>query len=361
MSLHHLECAALTDLPAARKLVFMALCDSADKVTGLAFPGIDTLKAWSNLGQSQVMAHLSELIDLGYLARVERARPGRRAVFRVFSQIACCDLHLPLEDGSGRPEPSSLPKQPTGPQSRLNGSSESEPFGVFSPGSRTRSRDNGSSEPGPLPVDSHAETANGSENGSENGSDLDRKPSVSPYLLNSSKGVTSPKRAQEKPTPNSSSRQTCQEPPPVPGGNSPKSAARAAEGSLAAVSLRPDRCPGHQNIDIVPPCGGCAAARRQVESQAATTQAAANEREARDAQQRREAKKAARRAAIDACDMCDENGYDGSLPCRHDPDTKERTQRGMALVQAALEKASGKKPPHGETVTSSGSRREKTA
>lgn len=96
MSVHHTECAALTDLPAARKLVFMALCDSADKTTGIAWPGLETMMEWSNLSRSPVMAHLKALEEDGYIARVSRGHKGKRAVFRVWDRVPCCGLHEPL-------------------------------------------------------------------------------------------------------------------------------------------------------------------------------------------------------------------------------------------------------------------------
>ena len=108
MSTHHTECAALTELPAARKLVLMALCDSADKTTGIAWPGLEMMMAWSNLhSKSQVMAHLKALEDDGYIARVSRGRKGKRAVFRVWDQVPCCGLHEQLGEprkGSGVPD-----------------------------------------------------------------------------------------------------------------------------------------------------------------------------------------------------------------------------------------------------------------
>lgn len=104
MAIHHIECAALADLPPSRKLVFMAICDSANKDTGLGFPGFDTIQAWSGLGKSQVQANIAILIQDGWVARVTAGRRGARAVFRVFDQIPCCVMHEAFGVGSGQPD-----------------------------------------------------------------------------------------------------------------------------------------------------------------------------------------------------------------------------------------------------------------
>lgn len=104
MSIHHVERAALTDMPASKKLVFMAICDSADKETRVAAPGFDALRQWSGLGQSQIYDILNELIAEGYLRRLSQGRKGHRAEWLVFAAVACCSMHDPVE-GSGSPEP----------------------------------------------------------------------------------------------------------------------------------------------------------------------------------------------------------------------------------------------------------------
>jgi len=108
MSMHHVERAALTDMMPSRKLVFMAICDAADKDTGLGFPGFDTMQKWSGLGKSQVHDNVAALIADGWIARVSSGRKGKRAVFRVFDQTACCALHTPLGVESGTPDPEQL-------------------------------------------------------------------------------------------------------------------------------------------------------------------------------------------------------------------------------------------------------------
>lgn len=106
MAIHHIECAALADLPPSRKLVFMAICDSANKDTGLGFPGFDTIQAWSGLGKSQVQANIAILIKDGWVSRVTAGRRGARAVFRVFDRIPCCVMHEAFGLGSGQQDAS---------------------------------------------------------------------------------------------------------------------------------------------------------------------------------------------------------------------------------------------------------------
>jgi hypothetical protein len=45
-----------------------------------------------------------------------------------------------------------------------------------------------------------------------------------------------------------------------------------------------------------------------------------------------------RRQQIQACDMCDQDGYRGGVLCTHDPDQVERAARGSAAVRAELAK-----------------------
>jgi hypothetical protein len=85
MSTHLLIAAAyLEGLPQGRKLVLMAIADSADEHTLEAAPGLPKLRAWSGLGKSQALAIVAQLVDGKYLERLEAGRLGRRAVYRVF-------------------------------------------------------------------------------------------------------------------------------------------------------------------------------------------------------------------------------------------------------------------------------------
>lgn len=104
MSIHHLERAAHLRMPATKKLVFMAMCDDADKRTGLAMPGIEKVMEWAGCGKSQALGYVAALIEEGYLERVEAGHRGRRAVFRVFAEIPCCIEH-DVRNGSGTPDP----------------------------------------------------------------------------------------------------------------------------------------------------------------------------------------------------------------------------------------------------------------
>lgn len=107
VSIHLLEQAALLKLPPSTKLGFMAFCDSADKVTGIAIPGIEQVLTWAGVGKSQGYEIIAELVKLGLLKRVTEGRRGRRAEYRVFDQVACCALHKPF--GSATPDKSATP------------------------------------------------------------------------------------------------------------------------------------------------------------------------------------------------------------------------------------------------------------
>lgn len=85
MSTHLLIAAAyLEDLPQGRKLVLMAIADSADEHTLESAPGLPKLRAWSGLTKGPTLANVKALEDAGLVARVEAGRLGRRAVYRVF-------------------------------------------------------------------------------------------------------------------------------------------------------------------------------------------------------------------------------------------------------------------------------------
>lgn len=85
MSTHLLIAAAyLEDLPQGRKLVLMAIADSADEHTLESAPGLPKLRAWSGLSKSAAMDNVKALETSGLIERIEAGRLGRRAVYRVF-------------------------------------------------------------------------------------------------------------------------------------------------------------------------------------------------------------------------------------------------------------------------------------
>lgn len=106
MSIHHVECAALTTLPASTKLVLMAFADSADKDTRVAFPGMGNVMAWSGLKKSRALEVTRWLVTQGYLVRASGSNatgPKRRAEYLVFP-AGCCLQHGPT-DGYDGPDP----------------------------------------------------------------------------------------------------------------------------------------------------------------------------------------------------------------------------------------------------------------
>lgn len=149
MAIHLTECAAITELPASKKLVLMACADAADKDTRIAAPGFDNVMAWSGLKRSRALEVIAELVAEGYLVRRSSGRSGRRAEFYVFPK-GCCAMHGPLAAlaaaGSAQPDPE--PEQ----QHTAAGSAMPDPTGSARP------------DPQPRP-------------GSGSGSGLDRTPS----------------------------------------------------------------------------------------------------------------------------------------------------------------------------------------
>lgn len=278
MSIHHLERAAELRLQATRKLVFMALCDDADKTTGLAMPGLEKVMAWAGCGKSQAAEHLKALIDDGLVERVSVGYRGRRAVFRVFARVACCGDHpvsVDVDDPMGTPE-------------------------------------NGSGSP--------ESTPNGSGKGPEsirNGSGLDRTPSQPPNLPTTGEpsATTSRPRAND-------------DPPPFDdlGGN------------RELVVVEPTRCAAHQAVAANGPCWSCKETREAVEAaKVVRTRAAA----VAERQARREDAAALRRSAA-ACTMCDDDGRTANgLPCSHDPQVGDRARRGAAAAREAMRKDHG--------------------
>lgn len=95
------------------------------------------------------------------------------------------------------------------------------------------------------------------------------------------------------------------------------------------------RCTRHLDEPTLHPCGACKEAREVFEEWTRDQELArwAAEREARRNGARRI------RAAIDACALCDDQGWVGGYLCHHDPDAAERARRGIQACREALEAA----------------------
>jgi len=117
--------------------------------------------------------------------------------------------------------------------------------------------------------------------------------------------------------------------------------ADASEVSSRAVEVAPPiHCSKHINNPTTAPCRPCGDARRARESwdreQAIASKLAISE------QARERARK--RAEEIEACNLCNDNGYFGTTVCDHKPNRLATNRNGMALVRAALSK--GKEGPH---------------
>lgn len=113
---------------------------------------------------------------------------------------------------------------------------------------------------------------------------------------------------------------------------------RGREGTRGpAREAPPPRCPKHIETPAEGNCGPCGTARKlreqydldQAAEVSARLQAAARDRAA------------AARAAIDACQLCDDQGYIGGKLCAHDPGQPDRVARGAAVAAAAIRRLGG--------------------
>ncbi len=66
------------DMPPARKLVFIALCERADLKTGKCWPGLEEISLRSSLSQRSVIPHIKGLEDDQWLR--SGGRPNRKGV-----------------------------------------------------------------------------------------------------------------------------------------------------------------------------------------------------------------------------------------------------------------------------------------
>jgi hypothetical protein len=99
----------------------------------------------------------------------------------------------------------------------------------------------------------------------------------------------------------------------------------------------PRRCPKHIDHDDPPPCGACAETRRANDTWNLAKRQAEQDRANAAAADRIQASRALAQT-IAACDLCDEDGYIGTVICSHNPAQADTNARGMAAVQAAIER-----------------------
>lgn len=106
---------------------------------------------------------------------------------------------------------------------------------------------------------------------------------------------------------------------------------------------------GHQaNVPDIPPPMNCPKHPEGTDRPCMPCKRARLDREQWDTRQRQasiESERAERlalaelaRTAIDACTLCDHNGYRNARVCDHDPDSEDRAARGLALVRQQLER-----------------------
>lgn len=103
--------------------------------------------------------------------------------------------------------------------------------------------------------------------------------------------------------------------------------------SPAAEVAPPVHCSKHIDNPTTDPCRGCGDARRERERWELEQATAAKVAISARARQRAELLA----EAIDECDLCDERGYLGIVPCEHNPERPEINRRGMAQVRAVLD------------------------
>lgn len=121
---------------------------------------------------------------------------------------------------------------------------------------------------------------------------------------------------------------------PVPKGRGGKGDLKGGTSVTRASPEPPSpKCQDHHDDPDPPPCGACGDARR--------TRAAWDRDQAAQAALAQQAEAHARaevsRLAIDACGLCDHQGYlPGGTVCRHDPGNADRAKRGAAAARAAL-------------------------
>jgi hypothetical protein len=155
MSIHLIDCALKTTLPATHKLVLIAFANSADDLTRIAYPGQENVMAYASTSRTRSYLVIKELVERGFLKLHRQGRRGRRAEYVVFPN-GCCEGHgkhcvhnetewVPPTGPSEReesrprdPDPSEqLGSRPRDPAS-VNGSHLRDPNGVEDLGSHPR-------------------------------------------------------------------------------------------------------------------------------------------------------------------------------------------------------------------------------
>ncbi|QOH59923.1 hypothetical protein [Rhodococcus rhodochrous] len=161
-------------------------------------------------------------------------------------------------------------------------------------------------------------------------------------------GVSDPERAGRSPDTGGRATPRTQEEPKVnPRGGSREVSTSLAEPSPTAPSLDPPPAPAPPPADEGPSpfcerhpegtdqrCRGCGLAYRERQRWESERDRAVQARLSSDVK----ARAAVKRLEIEACDLCDEDGYRGTRICDHRPELDEAAVRGMARVRAALAK-----------------------
>lgn len=92
------------------------------------------------------------------------------------------------------------------------------------------------------------------------------------------------------------------------------------------------RCQRHVEEPSDHPCSGCGDARAFLAEWSILNRAWI----AQEASTAARARAELRRAEISHCHLCDDDGYYGGLPCRHDPLIPSRARAGLQACREAL-------------------------
>ena len=112
-----------------------------------------------------------------------------------------------------------------------------------------------------------------------------------------------------------------------------------SSGPASAASPPPQFCSKHMPSGTNDDCRACMGARKRHEVW--LTEQTLDSKRAE--QQRSRDERVAWRAAVDNCDMCDDNGYIGNTVCHHDPKQLEVNRRGSAAVREAFNESKAKR------------------